>query len=169
MITKIWKTSDTRRISKKKSLKKPYVLLVTYLVSFIFFRFPFQLLHRHIEGFWQTFQDQFLCVVDCPRLIAHDCGSGYSGCVKKCMETIIVSWTQFCRNLKIVIFMKKWGIAKQVNFYLSAFPWFLKAFQSVYPFPYILCYNVLCDFVSLIFTLISICNHEGNDIIWCNE
>ncbi|RKI42777.1 hypothetical protein D7V86_04650 [bacterium D16-51] len=24
---------------------------------------------------------------------------------------------------------------------------FLKAFQSVYQFPYIMCYNVLCDFV----------------------
>lgn len=30
-----------------------------------------------------------------------------SGCMKKCMETIIGSWRQFCRNLKIVIFMKR--------------------------------------------------------------
>ncbi len=36
-----------------------------------------------------------------------------SGCVKKCMETKIGSWTQFCRNLKTVICMKKWGIARR--------------------------------------------------------
>lgn len=36
-----------------------------------------------------------------------------SGCVKKCMETKIGSWTQFCRSLKTVICMKKWGIARR--------------------------------------------------------
>ncbi|NBI57425.1 hypothetical protein D3Z53_04915 [Lachnospiraceae bacterium] len=36
-----------------------------------------------------------------------------------------------------------------------------KAFQSVYQFPYILCYNVLYDFVSLIFSLI-----RGHNVLW---
>ena len=38
-----------------------------------------------------------------------------SGCVKKCMEAKIGSWTQFCRNLKTVICMKKWDIAGRVK------------------------------------------------------
>jgi hypothetical protein len=42
---------------------------------------------------------------------------------------------------------------------------FLNAFQSVYQFPYILCYNVLCDFVSLIFSLIRVRNALWEDII----
>ncbi len=36
-----------------------------------------------------------------------------SGCVKKCMEMKIGSWTQFCRSLKTVICMKKWDIARR--------------------------------------------------------
>ncbi len=34
-----------------------------------------------------------------------------SGCVKRYMEMKIGSWTQFCRNLKTVICMRKWDIA----------------------------------------------------------
>ena len=49
-------------------------------------------------------------------------------------------------------------LRKSHSFYLSSFHCFLKAFQSVYQFRYVLCYNVLYDFVSLIFSLIRICD-----------
>lgn len=39
-----------------------------------------------------------------------------------------------------------------------------EAFKSVHQLPYILCYNVLCDFVSLIFSLIKVCNTLWEDI-----
>ena len=51
-----------------------------------------------------------------------------------------------------------------IHFICPLFVDFLKAFQSVYQFPYILCYNVLCDFVSLIFSLIRVCNTLWEDI-----
>ena len=51
------------------------------------------------------------------------------------------------------------GCINNIYFYLSSFRCFLKAFQSVYQFPHILCYNVLCDFISLIFPLKS-SNHN---------
>jgi len=47
-----------------------------------------------------------------------------------------------------------------IHFICPLFSDFLKAFQSVYQFPYILCYNVLCDFVSLI----RVCNALWEDI-----
>lgn len=50
---------------------------------------------------------------------------------------------------------------KHIHFICSFFIDFLKAFQLVYQFPYIMCYNVLCDSVSLIRVrnaLISIAN-----------
>ncbi|RRK33958.1 hypothetical protein EBB54_23325 [Schaedlerella arabinosiphila] len=45
-----------------------------------------------------------------------------------------------------------------IYFICPLFNDFLKAFQSVYQFPYIMCYNILCDFVSLIFSLIRVRN-----------
>ena len=42
------------------------------------------------------------------------------------------------------------------HFICPLFVDFLKAFQSVYQFPYVLCYNALCDFVSLIFSLVRV-------------
>ena len=51
-----------------------------------------------------------------------------------------------------------------IHFICPLFVDFLKAFQSVYQFPYILCYNVLCDFVSLIFSLIRVRNALWEDI-----
>ena len=53
-------------------------------------------------------------------------------------------------------------LRKSYSFYLSSFH--LKAFQSVYQFPYIMCYNVLGDFVSLIFSLIRVRNALWEDI-----
>ena len=45
-------------------------------------------------------------------------------------------------------------LRKSYSFFICPlFVNFLKVFQSVYQFPYILCYNVLCYFVSLIFLL----------------
>ncbi|NBH34436.1 hypothetical protein D3Z58_12905 [Clostridiaceae bacterium] len=55
-------------------------------------------------------------------------------------------------------------LRKLYSFYLSSFHCFLKAFQSVYQFPYIMCYNVLGDFVSLIFSLIRVRNALWEDI-----
>ena len=51
-----------------------------------------------------------------------------------------------------------------LNFICPLFLDFLKAFQSVYQFPVILCYNVSCDFVSLIFSLIRVRNALWEDI-----
>ena len=51
-----------------------------------------------------------------------------------------------------------------IHFICPLFVDFLKAFQSVYQLPYILCYNVLCDFVSLIFSLIRVRNALWEDI-----
>ncbi len=45
------------------------------------------------------------------------------------------------------------GSFQSIHFICPLFVDFLKAFQSVYQFPYILCYNVLYDFVSLIFII----------------
>ena len=41
---------------------------------------------------------------------------------------------------------------------------FMKAFQSVHHIPFVLCYNVLCDFVSLVFSLIRVHNALLEDI-----
>ena len=41
---------------------------------------------------------------------------------------------------------------------------FMKAFQSVHHIPFVLCYNVLCDFVSLVFSLIRVHNALWEDI-----
>ena len=41
---------------------------------------------------------------------------------------------------------------------------FVKAFQSVHHIPFVLCYNVLCDFVSLVFSLIRVHNALWEDI-----
>lgn len=41
---------------------------------------------------------------------------------------------------------------------------FMKAFQSVHHIPFVLCYNFLCDFVSLVFSLIRVHNALLEDI-----
>ena len=51
-----------------------------------------------------------------------------------------------------------------VNEKRQCFKLFFEKFQPVYQFPYIMCYNVLCDFVSLIFSLIRVRNALWEDI-----
>lgn len=48
--------------------------------------------------------------------------------------------------------------------FISPFHENMKAFQSVHHISFILCYNVLCDFVSLIFSLIRVRNALWEDI-----
>ena len=52
-----------------------------------------------------------------------------------------------------------------IHFICPLFIVFLKAFQTILHIPYVLCYNLLCDFVSLIFSLIRVHNDLREDII----
>lgn len=54
--------------------------------------------------------------------------------------------------------------AIKVNLICPLFLGFTKTFQSSYQLPYILCYNVLYDFVSLVLSLIRVRNVLWEDI-----
>ena len=55
-------------------------------------------------------------------------------------------------------------LRKLYSFYLSSFRRFFESISISSQSPYILCYNVLYDFVSLIFSLIRVYNDLWEDI-----
>ena len=56
-------------------------------------------------------------------------------------------------------------LCKSHSYYLSSFHCFFESISISSQFPYVLRYNVLCDFVSLIFALIRVRNALWEDII----